>query len=153
MSVLSKVFVFALMFNFLVGCASSQMKARKEQRDKIAQSSKLYCEFINGDTYPDIDVALNIEMSKHCDGNKAPALTSYRSPSEAVGIVYCCSMKEKEEAKKPEAVKPNAKANDLKLDDDDLSTPSLPKADSKSDLKTENKTPENKNTPKKDEKK
>jgi len=152
MSAFSKIFIFALSFNFLIGCASSQMKARKEQRDKIAQSSKLYCEFINGDTYPDIDIALNIEMSKHCDGNKAPALTSYRSPSEAVGIVYCCSMKEKEDTKKSEAAKTSAKANDLKLDDEELA-PSLPKADTKPELKQENKTPENKNTPKKDEKK
>lgn len=106
MSSLFRLTILSVLFLFLVGCASSQMKARKDQRDKVAQSSKLFCEFINGDVYPDIDVALNLEMSKRCDSSKPYSMTNYRSPSEAVGIVYCCAMKEKEESSKKTEQKP-----------------------------------------------
>ena len=77
---------------YLSGCASSKMKARKEQREGVANSSKLWCEFINGEIYPDIDVALNLEMAKRCDSNKSFSITQYRTPSENQGIMYCCSI-------------------------------------------------------------
>jgi hypothetical protein len=77
-------FVFA-------GCASSQMKARKEQREQVSKNAKLYCEFINGEVYPDIDVALNLEMAKRCDSEKPYSISQYRTPSENQGIMYCCS--------------------------------------------------------------
>lgn len=76
----------------LAGCSSSKIKERKEQREKVAQSSKLYCEFINGEMYPDIDVALNLEMAKHCDSEKPFSLANYKTPAENPGILYCCSM-------------------------------------------------------------
>jgi hypothetical protein len=100
MSLMKTFALFTLTSALLVGCASSQMKARKEQRDKISAASKLYCDFINGEVYADIEVALNLEMGKRCDSSKAMTMTSYRSPSEATGIVFCCTMKEKEEPKK-----------------------------------------------------
>jgi hypothetical protein len=96
---------FALLFltvALVVGCASSQMKTRKAERDKVSATSKLYCDFVNGDVYPDIEVALNIEMARRCDSSKAMSMTSYRSPSEATGIIYCCAMREKEEMRKKE---------------------------------------------------
>lgn len=109
MSSFARIILVAISFLYLAGCASAQMKQRKEQRDKVAQASKLYCDFINGDVYPDVDVAMNIEMAKRCDSSKPFSMTNYRSPSEAVGIVYCCALKEKEEAKKqePKAVDAN----------------------------------------------
>ena len=73
------------------GCSSSKIKERKEQRDKVAQNSKLYCEFINGEMFPDIDVALNLEMAKRCDSEKPFSLTNYKTPTENPGILYCCS--------------------------------------------------------------
>jgi len=79
----------------LTACGSSQIKARKEQRDKISQSSKLYCEFVNGEAFPDVDVALNLEMAKRCDPSGQMTITGYRSPSEAIGIVYCCALADK----------------------------------------------------------
>ena len=91
---------------FLVSCSSAQIKARKEQRDKIAQSSKIYCQFLNGEVYPDIDIALNLEMAKRCDPDKSMTVTNYRSPSESVGLVFCCSMKTEH---KPEPVKKEVK--------------------------------------------
>ncbi len=74
------------------GCASSQMKARKEQREQVVKNAKLYCEFINGEVFPDIDVALNLEMAKRCDSEKPFSISQYRTPSENQGMMYCCSV-------------------------------------------------------------
>jgi len=86
---------FILLFSSVAlvsACASNKMKERQAQRDKAAHSSKMYCEFVNGDVYPDIDIALNIEMAKRCDSEKPFSLTQYKTPSESVGVIYCCSM-------------------------------------------------------------
>ncbi|PIS10688.1 MAG: hypothetical protein COT73_07950 [Bdellovibrio sp. CG10_big_fil_rev_8_21_14_0_10_47_8] len=85
-------FLFISGLLILAGCASSSMKQRKEQRDKLVQAGgKMYCEFINGDVYSDIDVALNIEMAKRCDVDKPFSISQYKTPSENQGIMYCCS--------------------------------------------------------------
>ncbi len=76
----------------LSACSSSKLKERKEQRDRVTQSAKLYCEFINGDIYPDIDVAVNLEMAKRCDMEKPFSMTQYNTRSDSVGIMYCCSI-------------------------------------------------------------
>jgi hypothetical protein len=83
--------VFVVLIAFLSGCASSQIKARKEAREKAAQSGRLWCEFVNGEIFPDVDVALNIEMTKRCDPDKNFSVTSYRTPSENQGVIYCCA--------------------------------------------------------------
>jgi hypothetical protein len=86
--------IFALSFIFLTlatGCASSKIKERKDQRDKVVQAAKLYCEFVNGDIYPDIDVALNLQMGKYCDSEKPFSLTNYKTPAENPGVLFCCS--------------------------------------------------------------
>ena len=93
MSNVKKVVVLCLGLAVLSACTSGQIKARKEMRDKAAQSSHLYCDFINGETYPDVDVAVNLEMAKRCDSEGQMTITSYHSPSEAVGLVYCCKLK------------------------------------------------------------
>ena len=101
----------------LAGCGSSAIKQRKEQRDKISQSSKLYCEFVNGEVYVnDIDVALNIEMGKRCDLDKPFTVTQYKTPSESQGLVYCCSMSAKASAQKAAATAKEA-AKEAKKDD------------------------------------
>lgn len=126
--------LFALFFLLTSGCASSAMKQRKEQRDKVAQSSKMFCEFINGDIYPDIEVALNLEMAKRCDPDKNFTMTEYKTRNETSGIVFCCSLlasarvsaPEKSEVKevKKESKKSEAKASDTKTppakDDEEL---------------------------------
>lgn len=76
----------------VTGCASSQMKQRKEQRDRIVQSAKLYCDFVNGEIYPDVEVQLNLEMAKRCDSSKNFSVTNYKTSNENVGVLYCCGM-------------------------------------------------------------
>jgi hypothetical protein len=89
---LMKWFSVAISIAFLAsGCASSKMKERREQREKVSQSSKLFCEFINGEIYPDVDVALNLEMAKRCDSDRPFTITQYKTPSENQGVLYCCS--------------------------------------------------------------
>lgn len=99
----------------LAGCASSSQKTRKEQRDKVMQSSKMFCEFINGEQYPDIDVALNLQMAQRCDAEKSFSITSYKTPSEIPGVLFCCAIAQKQPAKLESPVgksveKPAAKA-------------------------------------------
>lgn len=82
---------------FFVGCSSSQIKARKEQRNVAAQQSKIYCDFVNGELYPDVEVMLNLEMAKKCDNEKSMSISSYKTSNENTGIVFCCAMADKSE--------------------------------------------------------
>lgn len=75
---------------FLSAC-STAYKARQEERNKVASSSGLYCEFINGDSHNDVDVELTLQMSKKCDVSKPYQLTNFRNASDIFGVVYCCS--------------------------------------------------------------
>lgn len=117
------VAVLGLVGVFMAGCASSQMKARKDQRDKVSQSSKLYCDFVNGDVYPDVEVQLNLEMAKHCDSEKSFTATGYRTTNENMGIVYCCALHDVDaksaapaaaDTKKPVDAKADPKKADVK---------------------------------------
>jgi hypothetical protein len=92
--------VLSLAFGLLTsGCASSAMKARKAERDKLASQGKMYCDFVNGELFPDVEIQLNLEMAKRCDPDKSISITNYKNPSENVGIMYCCSSpSEKKEA-------------------------------------------------------
>jgi hypothetical protein len=83
---------------FLSACASGTFKTRQEQRDKLAASSGLYCDFVNGDQYPDLDVELNMRMAKKCDANKSFSVLPYKNSSDKSGVVYCCAMQGREEA-------------------------------------------------------
>lgn len=76
---------------FLAGCSSSKIKERREQRERVSQSARLYCDFINGEMYPDVEVALNLEMAKRCDSDKPFSITAYKTPAENPGIMYCCA--------------------------------------------------------------
>ena len=75
-------------FFFLSGCTSIQK--RQEERNKVAQSSGLYCEFVNGDANNDVDVEVNLRMSKKCDVNKQFTLTNYKNASDLFGVIFCC---------------------------------------------------------------
>lgn len=103
---------------FISGCASSQQKQRREQQAKVISSSKLYCEFLNGEQYPDIDVALNLAIAQKCDSDKTLSITSYKTPSEIPGIMFCCAVSARAagmSAAKPRAVE-TAKKADSKAD-------------------------------------
>jgi hypothetical protein len=90
----TKIFVSCgiIGFLFLTGCASSTYRARQEQREKMASSAGLYCEWVNGDKHSDIDVELNMQMAKRCDSAKPFTLTPYKNTSDQNGIMYCCAM-------------------------------------------------------------
>jgi hypothetical protein len=90
----------------LTGCASSQIKARKEQREKVSQSSKLYCDFVNGELFPDVDVQLNLEMAKRCDSDRSLTVTSYKTSNENMGVIYCCALREEIRSDKKVSDKP-----------------------------------------------
>ncbi len=90
MSVLHHVGIFVFTCVLISGCASSSQKTRREQRDKAVSTAKLYCEFISGEDFPDLDVAVNLSMAQKCDGDKHFTMTNYKTPSEIPGIMYCC---------------------------------------------------------------
>jgi hypothetical protein len=75
---------------FLTSCASSTYKARQEQREKLASSSGMYCDWVNGDKHSDVEVELSLQMAKRCDSNKAFSLTTYKNNSDQNGVMYCC---------------------------------------------------------------
>lgn len=87
-----RIFTLGLLsIAMLAGCSSSKIRERREQREKVSQSARLYCDFVNGEMYPDVEVALNLEMAKRCDADKPFSLTNYKTPAENPGILYCCS--------------------------------------------------------------
>jgi hypothetical protein len=125
---LRKIFLGLVAITFVSGCASSKFKQRKEQRDSLVKGQGIYCDMINGDLFPDVEVQLNIEMAKRCDSNKNFSVTSYRAPtSDTVGIVYCCSLASAANSAPPvksEAeVKTPAKKVEIKAEEKPESTP------------------------------
>ncbi len=74
----------------LSSCASSTHKARMDQREKMAGSAGLYCEWISGDKHSDIDVEVNLQMARRCDSNKPFSLTTYKNSADQNGVMYCC---------------------------------------------------------------
>ena len=89
---MSKTILFAaLSCLYLSGCASGAFKARQEQREKMAASTGMYCEFVSGDLFPDLDVELSLSMAKRCDNSKTFSITNYKNASDEIGVVYCCS--------------------------------------------------------------
>jgi len=83
--------VFGAALLLFSGC-SSHYKKRQQQRDRVAESSGLFCEFVSGDEFTDVDVEINIRMAKRCDLDKPWQFNSYKNASDNFGIVYCCQM-------------------------------------------------------------
>lgn len=102
---LSHTFLILSMSFGLFAC-SNKMKIRQEQREKIAATSGLYCDFVNGDEFKDVEVELNMVMAKRCDPVKPMTITNYKNASEIYGLVYCCAMSKKEKALELQAAKP-----------------------------------------------
>lgn len=92
---------------FLSGCASGR-KQKFEQREKLAASSGLYCDFVNGDKNKEVELELNVLMAKKCDADRPFSITNYKTPAEVTGVLYCCAVK-KNEFKAPEAKSSNPK--------------------------------------------
>lgn len=94
----------------VLSSCSTARKERLEQREKIAGSSGLYCDFINGEKFNDVEVVLNLEMGKRCDSSKPFSISGYKSAAEVVGMMYCCSTTRKSEAGAPTGGKSGASA-------------------------------------------
>ncbi len=77
---------------FLSGCASGTFKERQQQREKMAVSTGMFCEFISGDLFPDLDVELSLQMAKRCDVNRNFTVTNYKNSSDHNGVLYCCAL-------------------------------------------------------------
>jgi hypothetical protein len=88
-----RLLVVSLSSLFLLSaCASGTFKARQEQRDKLAANTGMYCNFVSGEVFPDVEVELSMEMAKRCDSSRAFSITNFKTASNENGIVYCCSM-------------------------------------------------------------
>lgn len=81
--------LLALVF---AGCASGKAQKRIADRERVSSQSKLYCDFVNGSEFNDVEVELNLQMARRCDSSKNFSITNYKTPSENVGIMYCCSL-------------------------------------------------------------
>lgn len=92
---------------FLSGCASGR-KQKLEQREKLAASSGLYCDFVNGDKNKEVELELNVLMSKKCDADRPFSITNYKTPAEVTGVLYCCGIKKSEAVAKAPEAKPAA---------------------------------------------
>jgi hypothetical protein len=106
------------------------VKGRRDQRERLVkEGGKPYCEFLNGEAFPDIDVALNLEMAKKCNPDKPMSVSNYKSPAEAIGVLYCCVSPESKAAHMDKVEKTKDVApvgGDFNLDE-----PAAPKADDK----------------------
>lgn len=91
-----RAFLSLTLISMFGACASTEKKQRQVVRDQVSASSKFYCEFLNGEKYTDIDIALNIAMGEKCDVSENFSVTGYRSISEIPGVIYCCNLKSKE---------------------------------------------------------
>ena len=88
-----KIFLFiSFLALVLTGCASGKAQKRMADRDRVSSQSKLYCDFVNGSEFNDVEIELNLQMARRCDSNKTFSITNYKTPSENVGIMYCCSL-------------------------------------------------------------
>jgi hypothetical protein len=97
-----RVFIISFILMALgASCASPEKRQRQVTRDRIVSNNKFYCEFLNGEKYTDIDVALNIAMGEKCDVYQHFSVTGYRSISDIPGVIYCCSLKGMVNTEKP----------------------------------------------------
>lgn len=86
-----KFIIGAMLGLVLAGCAGG-FKERQLVRERVAQSSGLFCEFVSGSEFPDVDVEVNLRMAKKCDSDKNFSVTQYQNSSNQYGLVYCCAI-------------------------------------------------------------
>lgn len=89
----ARFFLFTMIATvFFAGCSTAKLKARKDSRDRLAASTKMYCDFVNNDKFPDVEVQLSMEMGKKCEADKPFSISSMRTVNDTLGIVYCCNL-------------------------------------------------------------
>ncbi|MGE0632986.1 MAG: hypothetical protein AB7O96_11295 [Pseudobdellovibrionaceae bacterium] len=104
------VLVFFASVATLSGCSSARLKERKGERERVAQSSGMYCEFISAEDHQDFEVELNLQMARKCDSDKAFTVSDFRTPSDNVGMVYCCALRNREDKTDKMTFAPKAEA-------------------------------------------
>lgn len=82
--------LLSLVLVILSACSSNTLKVRQEQREKLAVSTGMYCDFVSGDMFPDIEVELSLQMARRCDAGKNFTMTQFRNSSNHNGVLYCC---------------------------------------------------------------
>lgn len=87
--------ILSVLVMVIGSCASSDRKMRQQVRDQVSQNARFYCDFINAEKFSDFDVTLNIAMAEKCEGSLPFTVTSFRTPSDIPGLLYCCNMKSK----------------------------------------------------------
>lgn len=103
------VLLSAMSALMMTACASSKFKERQAQREKAASGAGLYCEFLSGDVFPDLDVELNLKMAQRCDARGTFSITNYKNVSDQNGVMYCCATTQKEERRATAPRKPAPK--------------------------------------------
>lgn len=76
---------------FGAGCSSGKAK-RAEQQAQVVKSSKIFCEFVNGENQQDVDVVLNLQMGAKCDFEKPYSITNYKTAADITGLMFCCGV-------------------------------------------------------------
>lgn len=89
-----KFIASVLVLAFVSGCASGKIKQRQEVREKLSQSSGYFCGFVNGESFPDMEVQLNIEIAKSCQAGEPFTITNYKNPQDLTGVLFCCNIRE-----------------------------------------------------------
>ncbi len=90
-----KKYLLLVVGAMVLSSCSSHYKKRQEMREKASAASGLYCEFISGDLYTDLDVELNLQMAKKCEVDKNYSITNYKNASDQIGVIYCCQIQKK----------------------------------------------------------
>jgi hypothetical protein len=107
-SLIYSVVLFVITVLFLAGCASHQIELQKKQRNRFAEETGFYCEFVNGESVPAIDLDLNLKMAKKCDREHNFTVTSYVQPNEQRGLIFCCILaKEDFKDEQPKSAEPS----------------------------------------------
>lgn len=86
-------YLFLFLVAILSGCSTAQ-KARLESRDRAAQQSGLYCDFVNEADFKDVDVELNLRLANKCTSNKPFSISGYKRFNESQGFMFCCNLKD-----------------------------------------------------------
>ena len=96
---MNKIAVISVMFLVVVinGCSSAQ-KARKEERDKVALSKGVFCDFVSESDFKDVDVELNLRLAKRCNTAKPFSISGYKRVSENPGVLFCCNSESSNES-------------------------------------------------------